>query len=452
MKRGLALAALVAAIVGAALLWPRPAATATEQPAPRPAARPLPAAIADAPADLPVLMWAAQAAARFEPCGCVAGMHGGLMRRAPLLARLPAGRVLSLELGGWSGGPRAHEMIRSRHYLRGLALAGIDAVALGSAEAALGGERLGGLLAEAAALRLPAVCANLDGVPGVQAAVELSAGGRRILLTAVLPADAPGARDPAEALAALAARAAAQRLDLVCMADLDPDACRALALAVPQLAVVVGGRADHPSPEPIAVGSVRVLWAGNHGKVLGSWAWGRPEAAFELLADTLPEDPDQRALLGDYQRALATANLDREAAGGLRPLGAAGYAGSAACAPCHADAARIHAASRHAHAFQALVAKGYQHDPDCLRCHVVGLGEGGYRRGASIFAEVGCESCHGPGQDHVRAASAGRPGDARLPQLSPASCVGCHDADNSPHFDHGRYWPAVQHGADRRAP
>lgn len=451
MKVALLIAAPVALAL-AVLLWPRGSGTA---PAPAPApppARPLPAAIGEAPADVPVLMWAAQAAARFEPCGCVAGMNGGLMRRAPLLARLPAERVLSLELGGWSGGPRPHEMIRSSHYLRGLAAAGIDVLAVGGAEAALGGERLGRLLAEAAVLRLPVVCANLDGIAGCQPAVEVAASGRRLLLTAVVPAETVGARDPAEALAALAQQAAARRLELVCMADLDPDACKALARAVPQLAVVVGGRSDHPSPEPVAVGSTRVLWAGNHGKVLGSWAWGRPAAAFELLADSLPEDPAQRAILDEYQRALATAALDGEAAGGMRALGAAAFVGSAACTPCHADAARIHAGSRHRQAFQALAAKGYQHDPDCLRCHVVGLGEGGYRRDAVLFAEVGCESCHGPGQAHVRAASTGRPGDARLPKLSPASCVGCHDPDNSPHFDHGRYWPQIQHGLDRRAP
>lgn len=410
-----------------------------QQAAPRGPA--LPAAIADAPAGAPVVMWVAQAKARFEPCGCVAGMHGGLMRRAVLTERLPRARVLSLELGGWSGGSRAHERIRSRFYLRGLAAAGVDAVAIGADEAGLGRDRLGELQAAAAEAGVALVCANLD-QPGLAPAQRVTAGGRNFTVTAVLP-PGPGVRDPVEALTAVVAAAGGDAV--VAMADLEPDAAKALAAAVPQLALVVAGRSEHPSPAPLAVGSVRVLWAGNHGKVLGSWAVGENAAAFELLADSLPEDPAQRALLGQYQRALAEANLDGVAAGGMRPLGAAGYAGSAACIACHQDAAAVHAKSRHADAFNALVKKGYQHDPDCLRCHVTGLGEGGYVRGAQAFAEVGCESCHGPGSAHIAAIAAGRPDQGRLPDLSAASCVGCHDAENSPRFDYPTYWPKIRH-------
>jgi hypothetical protein len=456
MKRLALGLAIILGLVAAFLLIPRTAQTPQPTVPVTPPTQRLPAAIADAPADAPVVLWVAQATARFEPCGCVAGMHGGLMRRSLLTARLPAARVLSLELGGWSGGARTHEMIRSRFYLRGLATAGIDAVALGETELMLGRSMLSDLMAEAALLRLPLVCANLDGLAGCLPSVVVTAGGRRFLVTAVVPADAVGeglqVRDPAEALATLAGQAAAQHLDLVCLADLPPDACQALARSVPQVALIIGGRSDHPSPEPVAVGSTRVLWAGNHGKVLGSWAWGQRAAAFELLSDTLPEDPAQRALLGDYQRALAAANLDGESGGGMRALGAAAYSGSDTCTACHSDAQRMHQNSRHHQAFAALERKGYAYDPDCLRCHVTGLGEGGYRRGVTSFAEVGCEACHGPGQAHVRAAQAGRPDDARLPTLSPAACVTCHDPDNSPHFDHGRYWPLIQHALDQRTP
>ncbi len=409
---------------------------------------PLPAAVADAPLTAPVVMWVAQATARFEPCGCVAGMHGGLMRRASLTARLPRERVLSLELGGWSGGSRSHEHLRSRFYLRGLAAAGIAAVALGTTDIALGPEKLGGLLAEAQLLGLPIASANLDGLPGCVPAVALTAGGRRFLVTSVVPASTTAgltSRDPIEAVATQAAESVRQQRDLVVMADLEPDACLALARAVPQIALIIGGRSDHPSPEPIGIGTTRVLWAGNHGKVLGSWAWSQRAAAFELLHDQLPEDPAQRALVDGYQQALAKASFDSDPGHGLRALGSAVFTGSASCFECHAAAAQTHKASLHHHAFAALERKGYQHDPDCLRCHVTGLGEGGYQRGVAAFAEVGCESCHGPGSAHVAAARAGRPADAALPQLSAASCVICHDAENSPHFDYSTYWPRIRH-------
>jgi len=446
----LAIAAVIIGVMAVALwsLWPAPRPTSLPVHIPPTVA--LPAALADAPGQTAVVMWVAEAKARFEPCGCVAGMNGGLMRRATMTARLPAERVLSCELGGWSGGGRSHELLRGSYYLRGLAAAGIDAVALGAAEIALGSKALAALLVEAKNLGLPLLCANLDGAEGCLPSLEVRASDRRFLVTAIASSEAIGSgltvRDPIEAVTTQAAEAARRGLELVVLADLAPDACKALARAVPQTALIIGGRSEHPSPEPVAIGTVRVLWAGNHGKVLGSWAWGQPAAAFELLHDKLPEHPAQRALLETYQRALATAALDGESGGGLRALGSATLASSASCLPCHANAAAKHLTSLHSKAFAALERKGYQYDPDCLRCHVTGLGEGGYRRGIATFAEVGCEACHSPGSLHNAAAQAGRAGAAPLPKLSAATCVGCHDQENSPLFDYATYWPRILHG------
>lgn len=447
MKRSVlvGLALLVAAGAGIGV-W---LATPPQVP-PASAAADRPASVLDAlPADLPILAWAAQARARFEPCGCVAGMNGGLMRRAGLLARLPAGRTLSLELGGWSAGKRAHERLRSGFYLRGLAAAGVDVLAIGSEEIALGAAELAAQLGLGG--RPPAVCANLDGAaPAWLPFIELSAGGRRFLVTAVVARGTAGAglevRDPVEALTTAAIEAARREATLVCLADLDPDACLALAAAVPQVALVIGGRSDHPSPAPRAVGTARVLWAGNHGKVAGWWAWGTATAAFELLGDHLPEKPAQRDLLGAYQRALAEAKFDNAPAGGMSALaGDGGWTGSEACTVCHPGAAKVHAASLHHRALASLTRRGYQYDPDCLRCHVTGLGEGGYQRGIDLFAEVSCESCHGPASAHVSAATAGRSAGAPMPKLGAAACVTCHDADNSPAFAYPAYWPKIQH-------
>jgi len=445
--RWLAIAGIFGLAIVAWLLRPAPPPPAV--PPPMIPNLTLPAALADAPPGTAVVMWVAEAQARFEPCGCVAGMHGGLMRRAVMTARLPPERVLSCELGGWIGGNRAHELLRSTFYLRGLAAAGVEAVALGAAEIAVGAERLAPLLAEARRLGLPLLCANLDGA-GCAPSVAVTVASRRLLVTAVAPAEATGSgltlRDPIEAVAAQAAEASRTGHELVVLADLTPEACKALARAVPQASLIIGGRSEHPSPEPIAIGTVRVLWAGNHGKVLGSWAWGEAVAAFELLHDKLPEDPAQRTLLGAYQVALAGADFAGGDQGGMSVLGQAAFAGSDSCLACHANAARVHASSRHHHALVSLERKGYQNDPDCLRCHVTGLGEGGYRRGESRFAEVGCEACHGPGSTHAAAAQAGRASDSPLPQLSAGTCVVCHDAENSPAFGYSAYWPRILHG------
>jgi hypothetical protein len=63
----------------------------------------------------------------------------------------------------------------------------------------------------------------------------------------------------------------------------------------------------------------------------------------------------------------------------------------------------------------------------------------------------GCENCHGPGGGHV-SAEAGPDLALRSKQrkvmrvvADDASCLKCHDLDNSPEFDFSTYWPQVEH-------
>src|ERR1043165_3613109 len=102
----LAVAAVVLAGLGAwFLLRQPPPPPTTTLPAVPPGVPALPAGLAVG--DGPVIAWSAHTQARFEPCGCTAGMYGGLVRRAGLLARVPAQGLLSLELEGWPAGEAA---------------------------------------------------------------------------------------------------------------------------------------------------------------------------------------------------------------------------------------------------------------------------------------------------------------------------------------------------------
>ena len=82
-------------------------------------------------------------------------------------------------------------------------------------------------------------------------------------------------------------------------------------------------------------------------------------------------------------------------------------------------------------------------DPTCLRCHVTGLGLGGWDPAHDEpLGRVTCEACHGPAGGHVAAPDAAY---GRLPG-GPAACVPCHTPDNSPDFRWGSYWAQVAHG------
>lgn len=73
--------------------------------------------------------------------------------------------------------------------------------------------------------------------------------------------------------------------------------------------------------------------------------------------------------------------------------------GRTACRRCHLGQFRSWQRTPHANAFETLPEEN-RSDPNCVRCHVTGLGQpGGF---TSIdetpnLANVTCEACHGPG-------------------------------------------------------
>ena len=82
------------------------------------------------------------------------------------------------------------------------------------------------------------------------------------------------------------------------------------------------------------------------------------------------------------------------------------YLGTKKCKMCHFKEHRTWKATKHASNFDAL--KGDEvKDPDCLKCHTTGYGKpGGF---VSVEATpglkgTGCEGCHGPGSEHIKAA------------------------------------------------
>jgi len=124
----------------------------------------------------------------------------------------------------------------------------------------------------------------------------------------------------------------------------------------------------------------------------------------------------------------------------------AAHVGSNACKDCHEKEFETWQASPHAHALATLEKAGKQDDATCLGCHTTAYGKpGGFPAGAKPasspdLARVGCESCHGPGGDHV-GPSARRVGTILSLGDKCDSCVilkvcgTCHDQANDPGFE-----------------
>ncbi len=167
---------------------------------------------------------------------------------------------------------------------------------------------------------------------------------------------------------------------------------------------------------------------------------------FIALDAVLPSAPEGRAIVERYDRDVGKLNLawaqqhgeDCPPATPEEP----GFVGNAPCLACHPQAGAVYEKTKHAHAYETLQTQGKGYHLDCVGCHVTGWQRpDGVCRVDKVEdrASVGCESCHGPGSRHVvePVKETIRLGNA------PQACVGCHDPENSPHFDFAQYLPVI---------
>lgn len=130
------------------------------------------------------------------------------------------------------------------------------------------------------------------------------------------------------------------------------------------------------------------------------------------------------------------------------------FVGQARCQDCHAAAHDFWENTSHASAVETLEVRHKQFDQNCIGCHVDGweqpggsvLGSIEYEAelGGETFTkdlhEVGCESCHGPGSNHLLNPldDDGQPHNiVRSP--GEQQCTQCHVPEHSPTFDFDVY-------------
>lgn len=122
------------------------------------------------------------------------------------------------------------------------------------------------------------------------------------------------------------------------------------------------------------------------------------------------------------------------------------FLGSDTCRSCHTAQYDQWKSTPHASAYDTL-AKDKRHlDADCVSCHTTGYGMGGPSHPSQVgqFKNVGCESCHGPGEEHLGDAEHGK----IMNPPAKAVCTGCHDGDrDGGRFVYEDYVLKVQHPA-----
>ena len=162
------------------------------------------------------------------------------------------------------------------------------------------------------------------------------------------------------------------------------------------------------------------------------------------------------ASLGAAERAKLVAERDRPR--DLLPK-TSDFVGSSACRSCHGREYDIWSRSAHARAVESLRKEDKEGEATCLSCHVTGYGrpggfpDGGRVRSHEDLARVGCESCHGPGAQHVKDGGKHPAGVVKLGDKCDSCvilqiCGACHDDANDPgfRFDVDRKIEMQRHG------
>jgi peroxiredoxin/nitrate/TMAO reductase-like tetraheme cytochrome c subunit len=122
------------------------------------------------------------------------------------------------------------------------------------------------------------------------------------------------------------------------------------------------------------------------------------------------------------------------------------HVGSESCRSCHESEYATWATSAHATSVETLAKNGKSKNADCLACHTTGFGRpGGFPKDGAVeshtdLARVGCESCHGPGGEHVKQDTAKTGNIVSLGDKCDSCvilqiCGRCHDEANDPGFE-----------------
>lgn len=225
----------------------------------------------------------------------------------------------------------------------------------------------------------------------------------------------------------------------------------------PEIDTVIAARQTNGLTELQHFNTTTVTYAYNQTKYLGELRYyvksdGSIENRvnrFVALDEAVPDEPSAAEVVstahneftGEQNKAAAQSSATVSKTGLLTNTNSP-YIGGQACVDCHAEQHKIWEKSGHAHAMATLEARNQQFDTACVKCHVVGYESGGFQALYSTpqFANVQCESCHGPGRAH-----AASPAKGYGFMATPTGCVVCHTKVNSPDFNFATYWPRIKH-------
>jgi hypothetical protein len=453
-----------------------------------------------------VLLLSGQQHGYLQPCGCSPIQYGGLERRYNVIQQLKKEKgwpIVAVDLGDIAQERGPQKLLKYVTSMESLKKLDYTAVGMGKTEGLLpfiDGLANFALNNQENNQTLPphVLVGNLQerekNFPGAEALAfgGGSAGIPKIGVTSVVaPSVSKEIKDPgvnfdapAMALPGLLAQLQKRRADFtVLLLQGSDNEAKQIAANHGGFQVIQHLSAEEEPPEnPTWVNSSMLVTVGHKGRyvgLVGVYPSNKPGMPFDLYYQLLRIGPEYKTLPGKdadnpileelekYARKVRDDNYLQMYSQTKHPIQLAfpnsKYVGSQACQKCHPFAFQVWQNSKHAQAFQTLVnAKRpslRQFDGECVQCHVIGFEYNtGYRnqKDTPQLKDVGCESCHGPGSEHVQLKRKTPPALFKLmnPYKTPPNeteeekgirlrqlnffCQHCHDVDNDVNWNNPR--------------
>ncbi|MFQ5823670.1 MAG: multiheme c-type cytochrome [bacterium] len=267
----------------------------------------------------------------------------------------------------------------------------------------------------------------------------------------------------------LAAQAAVDYLTRECqvviaLSHLGLSGSRALAKKINGIDIIISGHDGHRLRQPEHIGNTVIMQTGTQGKYLGHIDFKVSSKKITSIAGKvvplsrkINDDALLSKVIKEYDEALlATYPMESpKAIKKFTPLS------ERSCMVCHRKQYQQWQTTLHSHAWQTLVEKKQNHNPECQQCHTTRFGETiGF---TSIYetpdlVNVQCTQCHretnGNVLNHInrfrgkpRSTNRGTNDQAKLDfkPITETTCLNCHNEDNSPHFNYEEFLTKVTH-------
>ena len=349
-----------------------------------------------------------------EPCGCYQEQSGGLPRRAYVVEQIRQRGVptLLVDAGNIFDGKEDIDTHRCEVNLKAMSTMGYDVVALSQADLSYDDAYLS---RQRAIATFPFLGRHGTRDDSTQPCLIEEVGEYTLAFVADVACETVVSQ--ADIILSLGTPEDPKHIDvIICPDDIKPTVSEAGVLSV------------GCKPEGKTLG-VLALWLDAHGKL------SRHYATELALTGDVAESESVRQLLTDFYREVpqssdpiplfADRHLERDQQNG--------YVSAMACQQCHEQEYLQWSATRHAFAYETLMKKERYFDAGCVSCHTTGFG---YPTGFHIadsdarLKGVQCETCHGPGKQHV-----GNPKKSNIRSGADTSlCLQCHDTEHSPGF------------------